>query len=229
MKTIDQIRRQNLASLTDQAGGVGALAKIVGKSDSQISQWLNASANSGTGKPRGMRSSSCRELERAFNKPLGWMEQDHGATYNFDSNVLIVDGGVTKVPLVNYVQAGILREIDDGPWSGDDAEFLVTDLALSKSAFALQIKGDSMLPDFREGDRVIIDPEISPQPGDFVVAKNCGDEATFKKYRPRGINHDGTEIFELVPLNSDYPSLRSDVVKLIVIGTMVEHRKYRKR
>lgn len=95
------------------------------------------------------------------------------------------------------------------------------------------IKGDSMEPDFKEGDRVIIDPETIPKPGDFVVAKcNCNaccDEATFKKYRPRGINAQGDEIFELVPLNEDYPTFHSETMPCYIIGTMVEHRRYRKR
>jgi SOS-response transcriptional repressor LexA len=137
--------------------------------------------------------------------------------------------GSRRIPLVNYVQAGAMREIGDQAWIGDAAEFLLTDLELSSASFALSIKGDSMLPDFREGDRVIIDPEVRPAPGDFVVAKNGGEEATFKKYRPRGVNERGDEIFELVPLNDDYAPMRSDVTPLMIIGTMVEHRRYRKR
>lgn len=145
------------------------------------------------------------------------------------ANITPATVGSRRVPLVNYVQAGAMREICDQAWIGDAAEFLLTDLELSSAAFALSIKGDSMLPDFREGDRVIIDPEVRPTPGDFVVAKNGGEEATFKKYRPRGMNEHGDEIFELVPLNDDFAPMRSDVTPLLIIGTMVEHRRYRKR
>jgi len=46
----------------------------------------------------------------------------------------------------------------------------------------------------------------------------------------RGIDESGHEVFELVPLNNDYPVLRSDERHLIVIGTMIEHRrKFRRR
>ena len=104
-----------------------------------------------------------------------------------------------------------------------------TDDKLSKWAFALDIEGMSMMPEFRPGDRVIIDPELSPNPGDFVVAKNGGNEATFKKYRPRGVDEKGNEIFELVPLNEDFASMRSDTTQLQVIGVMTEHRKRYRR
>jgi hypothetical protein len=80
MKTIDEIRRENLSLLKDKMGGVGNLAEFLGRDASQISQWLNASAHSGTGKPRGMRSESCRYIEQKFGKPKGWMERDNGAS-----------------------------------------------------------------------------------------------------------------------------------------------------
>ncbi len=112
---------------------------------------------------------------------------------------------------------------------GGAFEFLLTDLELSDNAFALEIEGNSMTPDFNEGDRVIVDPAIQPRPGDFVVAKNGREEATFKKYRARGIGADGREAFELIPLNPDYPTISSEHDHVRIIGVMVEHRRYRKR
>jgi SOS-response transcriptional repressor LexA len=70
---------------------------------------------------------------------------------------------------------------------------------------------------------------VQPQPGDFVVAQNGEGEATFKKFRPRGANEIGQLVFELVPLNEDYPTMRSDLMPIRIIGTMIEHRKYRRR
>ena len=137
--------------------------------------------------------------------------------------------GARRVPLISYIQAGLWSEVFDNFSVGDAEEWLITDSDLSESAFALEIKGDSMLPDFKPGDRVIIDPDVTPLPGDFVAAKNGSNEATFKKYRPRGADSLGNMIFELIPLNEDFPSVRSDVTPIRIVGTMVEHRKYRKQ
>ena len=145
------------------------------------------------------------------------------------SNVLPAQIGMRRVPLINYVQAGVWTEALEREAIGADFEYLLTDLELSASAFALEIKGDSMLPNFKPGDRVIIDPEICPNPGDFVVAKNGEEEATFKKYRPRGMTDRGNLIFELTPLNPDFAPIRSDQTPIRIVGTMVEHRQYRKR
>lgn len=68
-----------------------------------------------------------------------------------------------------------------------------------------------------------MDPDIAPNPGNYVIAKNHHNEATFKKYRPRGRDADGRDVFELVPLNDDYATLRSDQDGAVVIGTVVEH------
>jgi SOS-response transcriptional repressor LexA len=143
----------------------------------------------------------------------------------FDLNVKSSALGMRIVPVISYIQAGQLTEISDPFSPGQGFATEICDDDLGPSAFALEIDGESMLPDFRPGDRIIIDPDIVPNPGDFVVAKNGADEATFKKYRPRGAGADGRQVFELVPLNDDYPTLRSDTDSLRIIGTMVEHRK----
>lgn len=144
-------------------------------------------------------------------------------------NVAPAPIGARSIPLISYVQAGAWAGVVDNFPPGYADEYLLTDMELSSSSFALEIKGDSMLPEFKAGDRIIVDPAVAPQPGDYVVAKNGENEATFKKYRPRSINEHGETVFELVPLNEDYPSMRSDVTPIRIVGTMVEHRKYRRR
>lgn len=148
----------------------------------------------------------------------------------FDSNVTSVPFGKRPIPVISYVQAGLLSDINDPYAPGDGFAIEICEDDLGRFAFALEIEGDSMLPEFRPGDRVIIDPDVNPMPGDFVVAKNSHQKATFKKYRPRGMNEQGAQVFELVPLNEDYPTMRSDIEQLRIIGTMVEHRKkYRRK
>jgi SOS-response transcriptional repressor LexA len=135
---------------------------------------------------------------------------------------------VQKVPLVDYVQAGMLREAADPYEVGGGMAEVFVNGRWSRRSFALQIKGDSMSPDFKEGDIIVVDPELEPRPGDFVIAKNGANEATFKKYRPRGIDANQAMVFELSPINPDYPSMRSDTEDIFIVGVMVEHhKKYR--
>jgi len=65
MKTIEETYRARLQMLVDEAGSQSALAKKIDKSPAQISQWINASKDSRSGKPRAMDRETARQIERA--------------------------------------------------------------------------------------------------------------------------------------------------------------------
>lgn len=77
MKTIDEIRRENLLILLGESGSLTALSRKIDKSPAQISQWKNASKDSKTGKPRGMHDDTARLLEDKCGKQKGWMDVSH--------------------------------------------------------------------------------------------------------------------------------------------------------
>lgn len=219
MNLSDRIREAVAHSGKSQA----QIAAETKKSPGAVSQWLD-------GRIKGLRADTAEALERATGYKAAWLVTGKGPKFVLDkNNISAAQIGTIQIPLISYVSAGHWTGAVDAFQPNDAHDWLVTDLELSENAFALEIKGDSMLPEFKPGDRVIIDPGISPQPGDFVVAKNGHDEATFKKYRPRGMDASGNLVFELVPLNEDYPTMRSDVAPINIVGTMVEHRKYRRR
>lgn len=212
----ERIRAQRkLAGLTQVE-----LAKTVGVARVSLTQWENGDTS-----PKG---ENLLKLAKALNTSPDWLVTGKGDPSTGISAPELEPApiGHRMIPLINEVQAGSWREICD---NFQASEMLLTDLDLSPSAFALTIRGESMLPDYRDGDRVIIDPNVRPTPGDCVVAINGSNAATFKKYRERGVDANGETVFELVPLNPDYPTLRSDIEKIDIIGTMMEHRRYRKR
>ncbi len=133
--------------------------------------------------------------------------------------------GLKRVPILTYVQAGNYREAIFLP--ADDYTF--TSVDVSPHTFAAHVVGDSMMDEFRDGDLIIIDTQVKPHPTDFVLAQNGNGEITFKKYRSRGLNEHGVEVFDLVPLNPDFPTIRSDREHVEIIGTVVEHRRMFKR
>lgn len=127
MTTIELIHRANMAILVDECGGTTALGDKIGVSASQISQWLNGSINSGTGKPRGMHPNSCRKLEGACGKPVGWMDKSH-APDDAGANALggadaQVENVVSDKPAVNSnLQQALLDQAKLLTlfWSADD-------------------------------------------------------------------------------------------------------------
>lgn len=195
------------------------LAKLVGVSRVSVSKW-----ESGENNPRGEHLSSLASALGVEVEQLLMGDWESSA-----SNVVKSSAGARRVPVLSYVQAGKLTELKEIRDLDGGFECVLADDDLGISSFAMRLIGDSMLPDFAEGDLVIIDPDIDPVAGDYVAAKNGGGEATFKKFRPRGHNNHGVEYFELVPLNEDYAPIRSDMSPVSIIGVMVEHRKYRRR
>lgn len=136
-----------------------------------------------------------------------------------------------EIPIISYVVAGDFTDISDAYATGDGLDFVSTGLQIGPNTFALIVEGESMLPEFRPGDRIIVDPAVPPRPGDFVVARlEKEDRATFKKFRPRGADHNGIDVIDLVPLNEDWPTLRVDAINPgRVIGTLIEHhRRFRR-
>ncbi|MEL3921992.1 MULTISPECIES: S24 family peptidase [Aeromonas] len=208
-----------------------ALAKTIGVSDVSVGKW-----ESGLNQPKGRY---LNDLAAALGVTVDWLLAGGGDTpeppveqhipgYHNVEPAVILPG--KRIPILSYVQAGNWREMCEQATTFDgNVEYVSAGGEIGPYGFGLWLRGDSMLPQFKEGDLIIVDPDESPQPGDYVVAKNGSDEATFKKYRPRGIDENGQEVFELVPLNDDYPTMHSDRQHIQIIGVMVEHRSYRKR
>ncbi|MGN5061416.1 LexA family protein [Aeromonas sp. 6P] len=208
-----------------------ALAKAIGISGVSVGKW-----ESGLNQPKGRY---LNDLAAALGVSVDWLltGKEEGSTgvaespfpgYRNVEPAVIPQGG--RVPILSYVQAGNWREICEQATGFDgNVEYVTASVDIGPRGFGLWLRGNSMAPQFNEGDLVIVDPDEQPRPGDFVVAKNGSDEATFKKYRPRGIDEHGQEVFELVPLNDDYPPMYSDRQHIEIIGVMVEHRIFRKR
>jgi hypothetical protein len=74
LKTAQEAYRIKLQLLAKEAGGVGKFAAMIGKSPAQVSQWINGSKDSKTGKPRSIRPESLRLIEDALGKPAGWLD-----------------------------------------------------------------------------------------------------------------------------------------------------------
>lgn len=155
-----------------------------------------------------------------------WLQ--YGGVGKHDPIVRIEMSGVevatARVPLfdsnevVQYVESG---EVPGG-YTG---RHLMTDQRTGPRCFAIELEGESMAPVFIAGDKIIIDPDINPEPGDFVCATVEG-AITFRKYRDRSTKE--RLLFELVPMNTDWPVIRSED-GAVVVGVMTEHRTFRRK
>lgn len=126
-------------------------------------------------------------------------------------------GGI--VPILSSVQAGEFKEHVDNFHPGDGGqEGIATAVPVNRHTFALRVHGDSMEPDFTEGMVLIIEPDMDPNPNDFVIAKNSDGETTFKQ-----LTKDGGDWY-LKPLNDRYPIKPLGKATIVGVVRAVERR-----
>ena len=89
-----------------------------------------------------------------------------------------------SIPLIGFAQAGSKGYFDeDGYPAGkgwDEISFPQFD-GDGKEAYALEINGDSMLPLYREGDILVVDPAATVRRGDRVVVRTTKGEVMVKE------------------------------------------------
>jgi phage repressor protein C with HTH and peptisase S24 domain len=86
------------------------------------------------------------------------------------------------IPLIELAQAGAAGYFDDAGFpSGQGWEEIVFPDLSDTHAYALEITGDSMLPVYRDGDRVLVSPAANLRRGDRVIAKTLEGEVMAKQ------------------------------------------------
>lgn len=168
------------------------LAKAAGKSRAAVSQWLS-------GDTLEIKSDSAAGLQALTGYSSIWISTGKGVK-RIASNTAPGPTIKGEVPLLSNVQAGMYTEFIDNFHPGDDTyEAIPTTVPVNRYTFALRVTGDSMEPEFTDGMLLVVEPELDPQPGDYVIAKNGSEETTFKQ-----LTKDGGDWY-LKPLNSRYP------------------------
>jgi len=213
---IKDLRRANARHLALKVGGISAFAEKINKQQSQISHVIGE-------KPiKGIGDSIARQINEAFKMGRGWLDQHHQAldydrlsqsdwarmklNYLNASNVTetpetykTANAKLSRIPLISWVQAGDMAESYNPYQPGEADEWVEPGVAARRHTFALRVRGDSMSPEFQDGAIITVEPDMQWETGDYVIAQNGDNEATFKQ-----IIVDGKDIY-LKPLNERYP------------------------
>lgn len=176
------IRYLNTRILVEEVGGVSNFAEKINKGQSQTSQFA------GTNPIKGIGNKVAREIEGAFNKPHGWLDQVHEKIElsGFENNITSpfpIAGRL--VPVISWVQAGTWTTAESIPMGTQFKEWLPPNPKCGKNGYGLIVVGESMSPDFRPNDKIYVNPDFQIsdlKTGDLVIVACDGEtEATFKK------------------------------------------------
>lgn len=106
------------------------------------------------------------------------------------------------VPLVGFAQAGAGGFFDDAGFPvGQGWDLIELPAQSGEGAYALKVQGDSMLPLYRDGDVLIVEPGAAVRKGDRVVVKTSGGEVMAKVLERRT-----PDSVQLVSLNPAHPA-----------------------
>ena len=184
--------KDRIQELVDAGYKNADLARAAGKSRAAVTHWLN-------GETLEIKADTAAGLQTLTGYNSIWISTGKGpkkVTTNTAPGPTI--HGV--VPLLSNVQAGMYTEFVDNLHPGEgEYEKIPTIAPINRHTFALRVMGDSMLPEFPEGLILIIEPELSPEENDYVVARNGCNETTFKQ-----LIKDGGQWY-LKALNPRYP------------------------
>ena len=124
----------------------------------------------------------------------------------------------SSVPLIGFAQAGAGGFFDDGgfPVGQGWEEIGLPAAGAGDNAYALQVQGDSMLPLYRDGDILIVEPGARVRKGDRIVAKTVTGEVMAKVLAGRNAQH-----VELVSLNPDHPDRLIPAAEIVWLARIV--------
>jgi len=106
-----------------------------------------------------------------------------------------------SVPLLGFAQAGAGGFFDDAGFpAGQGWDLVELPAQSTESSYALQVQGDSMLPLYRNGDVLIVEPGAVTRKGDRVVVKTTSGEVMAKVLERQTVKS-----IALVSLNPDHP------------------------
>ena len=121
------------------------------------------------------------------------------------------------VPLIGFAQAGAGGYFDDAGFpAGHGWDQVTLPAGAGEGAYALTVQGDSMLPLYRDGDVLIVDPAAQLRKGDRIVAKTTGGEVTAKILARKT-----AKSVELQSLNPDHPDRSIPASEIVWMARIV--------
>ena len=162
--------------LSKEYGGQTELSKRIDKSPAQISQWINGSADSKTGKARSMKSDTAREIEVSLNLPRGWFDQPIDSIFNKQLKGFIQFTPIDVETVAsngfnndNYSESVQLIEVSEN-WARENISNNLNSISIITAIT------DSMKPTFDKGDLLFVDEKVNyyASEGIYVVASSWG-------------------------------------------------------
>lgn len=188
------------------------LAKRAGLDSTAFNKSKRSSAD---GRPRWPSTESLAKIIEATNSSLDeFFELVQGRAPIVKS---VLPRQAPTVPLVGFAQAGAGGFYEDSGFPVGQGWDLVEMPSRSKDgSYALKVQGDSMLPLYRDGDVLIVDPASAVRRGDRVVVKTNEGEVMAKL-----LERQTAKVIELRSLNPEHPNRQLAIAEVEWVARIV--------
>jgi phage repressor protein C with HTH and peptisase S24 domain len=159
---LQEIRRKNLEMACEIHSQQADIAAIYGCEPSYISNLIKGKKNIG--------EKTARKLEECLKKPMHWMDTPQALMPNDESKPLLTTEKTFKHQCRPRV-VGTARCGDKGYYMDLEGGDGYLEFHAKPGSVAIKIKGHSMHPAIKEDWFVIIEPEKSPELGEYVLIK----------------------------------------------------------
>jgi phage repressor protein C with HTH and peptisase S24 domain len=179
MSIHDRIRRRRKELGLSQA----ELGRRVGVSTQTVQQWEETDEAKRTA-PRTARR---KKVADALEVTLLWLEYgDDLPGYVMEERAKYADNvaaGMRPIPVIGFAiatpeQDGYFDDMGYPPGAGQGYIVWPTK---DRNAYALEVKGDSMQPRIRPGERIVVEPGTQVHPGDDVVVRTVDGRKMVKQ------------------------------------------------
>lgn len=201
--------------------------KHSGMTQVELAKAIDAKQGAISDLENGRNNSSTKLVQMAICTGVSaeWLSTGKGEMAITDGNEFTVQAIMPSqmVPVFSYVQAKDAHNRNAGIVS---SKFEPVKGEHSNSIYWIKIEDSSMTPEFKPKELVLINPELTPNPGDYIVAleKNA-KKIVFRKWRLRGFDEATNQKYsQLVSNNPDFPIIDSRHTSFEVCGVAIEHR-----
>ncbi len=200
---IDRLAERNALSAS-------ALAKKAGLDPTTFNKSKRIGAD---GRPRWPSTESLSKILEATGSSIDEMFQLLGAAVRYDR----APETKSLIPLLGFAEAGQGGYFDDAGFpAGQGWDEIAFPAPVRDNLIALEVSGDSMLPLYRDGDRLIVDRNAQVRKGDRVVVRtNAGEVMT------KVLARQTAKTIDLHSLNPDHPHRSFDVTDVDWIGRII--------
>lgn len=199
--TREEVRRENARELARSVGGQTEFGRLLGMEGSQVSQLIGKTPKKNIG------NSIAQRIERAFDKPEGWLDAVHGIfgdlgktelpartttdlPYIANASRILVDApSVDSIPIRKVslrLQAGFPgfetdREFEDGGIVNLPRKWIEENDLIPQCLLAIKVRGASMEPMLFEDDTVVINIADTKPTNNDLFAINFNGQAIVKQ------------------------------------------------